>query len=310
LALATLILSVLTGYNATLGAIQNSARQRAIVAIHSGLDAWLKIALIMGILLWFGVSSTAVVIGYAFSSLIITGSQFFFLRRFISTPATSTNNCGEWTQQMLAYAWPFTAWGFFTWLQQVSDRWSLGVFATTADVGLYAVLFQLGFTPITLVTGLTMSFLGPILYARSADASDPSRNANVHLLAWRFTFFCLLLTLASFLITLGMHEWLFHFFVAIQFRSVSYLLPWMVLAGGIFAAGQMLALKMMSDMKPASMTQAKVITALLGVLLNIYGASVAGLDGLVGAQIAFSIIYFVWMALLSSSFFSKNKFTS
>ena len=61
----------------------------------------------------------------------------------------------------------------------------------------------------------------------------------------------------------------------------------------------MLALKLMSDMRPAVMTQAKIITALLGVCFNLYGVSVAGLHGIVGAQIAFSAIFLTWMALLA-----------
>jgi hypothetical protein len=73
----------------------------------------------------------------------------------------------------------------------------------------------------------------------------------------------------------------------------------MVLGGGIFAAGQMLALKLMSEMKPAAMTTAKIVTAILGVGLNIYGASQFGLPGVVAALVAFSGIYFFWMAWLA-----------
>lgn len=83
LAAAALLLSVLSGYNGSLSILQNAARQRAVVAFHSGLDAWLKILLALGVLFWLGSSSTAVVIGYALSALLVTGSQFIFLRRLI-----------------------------------------------------------------------------------------------------------------------------------------------------------------------------------------------------------------------------------
>jgi hypothetical protein len=73
----------------------------------------------------------------------------------------------------------------------------------------------------------------------------------------------------------------------------------MVLAGGIFASGQMLALKLMSEMRSTTMTSVKVVTALLGVGLNIYGATRFGLQGVVAAQVAFSIVYFFWMAWIS-----------
>ena len=299
LAAAALVFSVLSGYNSTLSGIQNAARQRAIVAAHGGLDAWLKILLAVGVVLWLGSSSTAVVIGYACSSLLITVSQLVFLRRTIPQQQTRIPNRQQWMPQIWAYSLPFATFGTFTWMQQISDRWALQAFASTTDVGQYAVLFQLGFTPIALITGMAMSFLGPILYQRSGDATDYARNTNVHRIGWRMAHFSLIVTLLGFAITFALHERLFGLLVASEYRGSSRLLPWVVLAGGIFAAGQMLALKLMSEMKPSAMTTAKIVTALVGVLFNVIGAALAGMQGVVGAVVAFSGIYFVWMAVLA-----------
>lgn len=299
LAVAALVFSVLSGYNSALSGIQNAARQRAVVAFHSGLDAWLKILLALGILFWLGSSSTAVVMGYALSSFLVTGSQFFFLRRLILNQDKPNGESYQWVPQIWAYSWPISTWGIFTWVQQSSDRWALEAFTTTQDVGLYAVLFQLGYTPISLATGLAASFLGPILFQRSGNATDHVRNANVHQLVWRMTSICMVLTLTAFMLALGLHNWFFQWLVAVDYRSVSYLLPWMVLAGGIFAAGQMLALKMMSELKSVTMISAKIGTAILGVLFNLYGAYIAGVTGIVLSAVAFSVIYFLWMFLLS-----------
>lgn len=299
LAAAALVFSVLSGYNASLRGIQNAARQRAIVAFHGGLDAWLKILLAVGVMLWLGSSSTAVVMGYALSSLLVTGSQFFFLRRLIPPQGEKSQATANWARQILSYSWPFSAWGAFTWAQQVSDRWALQAFASTHEVGLYAVVFQLGYVPIGLATGMAMSFLGPILYQRAGSAEDHTRNISVHRIAWRITFVGLFVTVLAFVFAFLLHEWVFHLLVAAKYHAVSYLLPWMVLAGGIFAAGQMLAIKLMSEMKPAAMIVAKIVTAILGVGLNIYGASQFGLQGVVAALVAFSGIYFFWMAWLA-----------
>lgn len=299
LATAALLLSLLSGFNSSLSGIQNAARQRAIVAFHHGLEAWLKIIMALGVLLWLGKSSTSVVIGYVLSSLLVTGSQFIFLQRLIPNKLVPSKDGMRWIRQMWAYSWPFSTWGIFTWLQQSSDRWAMEVFGTIHEVGLYAVLFQLGYAPIGIVTGLGMTFLGPILYQRSGDATDHTRNTNVHQLAWRITFVSLLITLMGSLFAFGLHTWLFRLLVAEKFRGVSYLLPWVVLAGGLYATGQMLALKLMSEMRSGVMLWAKIITALLGVLFNIFGALLAGLQGIVGALLAFSSIYLVWIVLLA-----------
>lgn len=299
LAAAALVFSVISAFNLSLSGIQNAARQRAIVAFHGGLDAWLKILLVVGVMLWLGKSSTAAVIGYTCSTLLVTVSQLFFLRRTIPPQHVCTSNHQPWIGQMWAYSWPFSAWGIFTWMQQVSDRWALAAFTTTEEVGRYAVLFQLGYASIAMVTGLAMAFLGPILYQRSGDATDHARNARVHRLSWRITYVSLIVTAIGFIITFAMHAWIFRLLVAAQYRQISYLLPWIVLAGGLFAAGQMLALKLMSEMKSAKMTSAKIITALLGLAFNIYGALVAGLLGVVCALIGFSAVYLTWMICLA-----------
>ncbi len=299
LAAAALVFSVISGYNSSFSNIQNAARQRAIVAFHGGLDAWLKILLVLGVLLWLGSSGTAVVIGYACSSLFVTGSQLIFLRRLIPYKLANSGDHTPWARQIWSYSWSFSAWGLFSWLQQSSDRWALEAFTTTHEVGLYAVLFQLGYAPISVATGLMISFLGPILYQRSGDATDSDRNATVHRLAWHITFVSLFITVIGFVFVFVLHGWIFRLLVGTQYQSVSYLLPWVVLASGFFVAGQMLALKLMSDMKPVAMTTAKIVTALLGILLNIYFVSVAGLNGIVGALVAFSVVYFMWMAFLS-----------
>ena len=301
------VFSVLSGYNGSLNAIQNAARQRAIVAFHGGLDAWLKIGLAVGSMLLLGISPTAVGIGYICSSFMITVSQLFFLRRTIPQLHTNLPNRQRWIPQIWAFSLPITTFGAFTWMQQVSDRWALQAFATSSDVGEYAVLFQLGYTPIALLTGVAMSFLAPILYQRSGDATDHSRNNRVHRISWTITCFSLFVTLFGFVITFTLHERLFDLLVAKEYRDSSYLLPWVVLAGGLFATGQMLALKLMSEMKLSGMTIVKIITALIGILLNIAGAALAGMQGVIWALVAFSVIYLSWMAMLASKPSTASK---
>lgn len=307
LAAVALVFSVLSGYNASLSGIQNAARQRAIAAFHDGLDAWLKILLAVGVMLWLGSSSTGVVLGYALSSLLVTGSQLFFLRRLIHPQGEKPQVSSNWGRQIWVYSLPFSTWGVFSWAQQISDRWALQAFASTEDVGLYAVAFQLGYVPIGLATGMVMTFIGPILYQRSGNATDHARNASVHLIAWRMTFVSLLVTALAFILMFSLHEWVFHLLVSAKYHAASYLLPWIVLAGGIFSAGQMLSLKLMSEMKTSSLTIVKITTALIGVLCNVLGAIYFGMEGVVGALVVFSVIYFVWMAVIARNTLTKNR---
>ena len=202
---------------------------------------------------------------------------------------------GRWLREIWLYCWPFSAWGVFTWMQQASDRWSLEAFASTGEVGLYAVVFQLGYVPATLLLSMAMAFLGPIFFQRSGDAADAERVAGVHRLAWRFLAAALAVTGLAFGAALALHGWLFGFLVSAEYREVSYLLPWVILAGGLFAAAQMLALKLMSEMKTRELLVPKIATALAGVAFNVVGALLAGLHGGVGGLLAFAVCYLLWM---------------
>lgn len=308
-AVIMLLYSVITGYNSVLSSIQNAARQRLIVAIFGGLDAWLKILLVICVLFWNGNSTTSVVIGYTLSTLIMIGFQFIFLNRITSNKIASNGESTSWLKEIWAFSWPFSTWGIFTWAQQSSDRWSLETFSSTRDVGMYSVLYQLGFSPISLVNGLIVSFLAPIIFQRSGDASDSSRNDSVHTIVLCTTTISFILTIIGFVASFGLHEPIFRLLVASKYQSVSYLLPWTVLAGGLFATGQLLTLKILSEIKPFSLINVKIVTALLGVGMNIYFTSIAGLIGVIAGLLAFSIVYFlwsVWIVLHNSEVYVKS----
>ena len=268
--------------------IQNAARQRAIVALHQGIEPWARLLLAAALLLWLGATSTVAMAGYAAGAALVLGSQYAFFRKAIHDGGVASDRRG-WQQRIWKYSWPISVFGAFTWMQ----------LATTQDVGLYASLFQLGYYPMSIATGMAVQFLVPIIYQRAGDASDNRRNAGVDRLSWRLTGIALGLTGVVFLAALVFHAQLFRVFVAAEYASVSHLLPWMLLAGGLFAAGQTVALNLMSQMKTQMMIAPKLTTAALGVALNFAGAYWYGITGIVGAGLLFSGAYFLWMAVLA-----------
>lgn len=298
IASAALLFAGLSGCNSILGGIQNAARQRAVVALHQGIESWARILLAAALLLWLGATSTMAMVGYVLAVALVLGSQYLFFRKLIHHGSAAPDRSG-WRRRIWQYSWPISIFGAFTWMQLASDRWALELFATTQDVGLYAALFQLGYYPMSIATGMAVQFLVPIFYQRAGDASDARRNAGVDSLSRRLTGVALGLTGAVFAIALLFHAQIFRIFVAAEYAAVSYLLPWMLLSGGIFAAGQTIALNLMSQMRTRAMIAPKLTTALLGVALNFACARWYGIAGIVIAGLVFSASYFLWMAALA-----------
>ena len=151
----------------------------------------------------------------------------------------------------------------------------------------------------SMATVMAMQFLGPIFYQRAGDASDSRRNKNVTKLSRRLTGLTLALTGAVFSAALLFHAQIFRILVAKEYATASYLLPWMLLAGGVFAVGQTIGLNLMSQMKTRSMVVAKIATSSLGIIFNFAGAYFLGIKGIVVATVMFSILHSGWFAAIS-----------
>jgi O-antigen/teichoic acid export membrane protein len=95
------------------------------------------------------------------------------------------------------------------------------------------------------------------------------------------------------------HAEIFRLLVAEEYAAVSPLLPWMILASGVFAAGQTITLKLMTAMKTKSMIVPRLTTALTFVPLAFAGAHWFGVAGVVIAGIVVSVQHFCWLATLA-----------
>jgi O-antigen/teichoic acid export membrane protein len=299
LAMAAFGFAVFSGYNSFLDSMQNAARQRSIVAWHQALASWGRFIMAVGMVLWLGATSTIAMLGYGLATFLVLISQWWFFRRMMlrvgDSQATGDESTRSWQKQMLTYAWPFAAWGVFTWAQTASDRWALQMFVSTQDVGLYAVLFQLGYYPISLLAGLMVQLVSPIFFQRAGDATDAFRMQRIYSINWQLTRITLILTGFATLFAAALHGFIFRCLVAPEYRNISWLLPGMVLAGGLFASGQFASISLFSEIETRIIIIPKIATAIIGVLLNIIGASWFGVPGVVGACIITSTLFLLWI---------------
>lgn len=297
------LFALASGYGSALDGMQNAARQRVVVSWHSGLGVWLRFLAAVVLVKLFYPSSQIAMVGYLVASVVVLVSQLWFFRRLIHSSlleqhVIQPSDTHLWMNQMRGYAWPFVTWGVFTSLQVASDRWSLQIFSSTQDVGLYAVLYQVGYYPVALLTTLLAQLVMPILFGRVGDGTDPARISRPHQLNQILTagtfVFVLFLTGLAFL----MHSKFFDLLVSDRYQVVSPLLPLMVLASGLFATGQMATNSLMMRNKTQVLIAPKIGTALFGIAASVAGARWFGIPGVALASVAFGCLYLTWITLL------------
>jgi O-antigen/teichoic acid export membrane protein len=299
--LATVAISygILRGWADALAGVANAARQRRFVAICSGMEPLLRAALVIAIFRMFAPASTPVLIAYIVAAAVMAIP--LALRAFGSnpvSPAIKTAPPTSWRVSLQQFAQPFMIWGIFSWAQMGADRWAIEWFCDTAAVGRYTAVYQLGFAPLGVLSAAISQLIGPIAYQRAGDASCEKRRQS----AARITNFVvrstLLATILAFVAGMLLHQQLFAWLTTPEYQESSYLLPWMILAAGVFSAAQFACIQMMAAMRVGELLPIKVGSAVFGVGASFLGAHLGGTDGVVCGMVVTATIYFCWVMLL------------
>jgi O-antigen/teichoic acid export membrane protein len=286
--------------------IQNAARQRKIVALHQGVGAWLRLGIVVEVARHLTQDANSILWSYSAGYALLILSQLYFLGRTLrlamnnadSVMLNRSSASGPMLRSMWTYTWPFSAWGVFTWIQNSSDRWALGAFAGLDQVGLYQSLYQVGYYPIAMLTQFLLQVSTPIVFQRAGNGADTGRKINAEGLNNLLTRVVLGATAVGALASsLGGHR-LLALVLAPAYRAHSPLISLLILASGCFAAGQIKSLNFMTSLATHRLIAPKVVTALAGSGLIVLGARYQGSFGVASAQLAFSLLYLVWIFLL------------
>jgi O-antigen/teichoic acid export membrane protein len=296
-----------SGYGQSLDGIQNAARQRIVVAWHQSLMQWLRFSCGVMAVTLMGASGSVVLQGYTLASIIVLASQcVFFRRKIVFRGASYQNSDADYNPQFirdtLNYAWPFATWGIFTWLQLASDRWALQAFEDTRSVGLYAVIYQLGYYPVVLFSEMLVQLAAPVLFNIAGYGTNPGRVERAHKLIWMLFIVVVSSTLLVVVLASLLHSQIFEKLVVWEDGYISSLWPFMILSGGLFSSGQIIALMFMISGSTKTLLMPKVGAALIGIFFNIMGAYWYGLHGVIIASVGFSSVYAVWMLLIANGY--------
>lgn len=293
--------AIASGLNATLSGIQNAARQRAIVAIHQGLEMWFRVLFASVLLICFWVSSSLALWGFTIAMVVILLSQWRYfhpIRRLGASQKSLDSGGRDWRAEIWRYSWPFGSWGIFSWAQRASDRWALAFFAGLDEVGLYAVVYQLGYYPVTIATDMGARLIAPIFFDKAGDGTDQERAQQVRTVSYRIFAIVLTLTFFATAVTHLIEPYVLDIFLADAFSSIEGVLPVIVFSGGLYAGAQILTLILMTEMKTRRMVRGRIVIALVALALNFFAAYHFGIIGIVWAGVLASSFHIAWILRL------------
>lgn len=298
------LFSILSAYRSAISGIQNAARQRALGACLAMIDNVMRIVVVLLMIRYFNASMLSVLLAYVVASLLLLMLQGYFFRNLICKKSLQTH--ATWLKEMWTFAWPFATWGILGWIQQSAPRFALESFRSTADVGLFSILSQLGYTPVQTTIGFVVAFLTPVLFSRVGDARCQVRVKNSFVLVNKMVLFGLFLTLFLVLLMMLGHQLVFRLFSTSEYESVSGYLPWVVLSGGLFSMAQIYSTQLMALMSSHRMIAASIGSSVVGTLAAYAGVWLAGLQGAVMALLIHAMTYFIWIFISVRHFYKTG----
>jgi O-antigen/teichoic acid export membrane protein len=296
------ILAITSSYSSLIYSYFNILRLRSIVAVYQIIEAITKVVSLIFVAYFLNNSLINFLYFLTGISIITLLVQTFHLKNFgIFNGGSFFKLTGSWTYSILNFSFPFVIWGVFTWFQMSSDRYFLGFFLSPAKVAEYAIVFQLGYYPPSILIGNFVQTITPILYQKiGANKSSENLKSSTSLIN-KMTLYACVLVLIGFIFALAFSDIIIKLLAHDKYLSSSYLLPFMFLSGGIFSTAQILCIDYQSKLRMNELMKIKILTSIVGIVASFFFIKHYGLEGAIFSSILFSVSY-----LLVLWVFSRN----
>jgi O-antigen/teichoic acid export membrane protein len=299
--LSFLGIAVFSNYSALVYAYYHIVRERIKIAFFQGIDACIKIALLLIIAIYYQSNIENFLYVLVGSSFLILVFQIFHLKsRGIFKKNINVSINSLWIKDIFLFSYPFAIWGVFTWLQMSADRYFLGFFWTPQKVAEYAIIFQLGYYPPSILIGNFVQTVTPVLYKIVGTARDYSSVKRSSDLIIKMTIYSLFMVFLGFFIMFLFSNMIIVLLAHSKYISIASYLPYMFLSGGVFSTAQILSIDFQSKMKMKLLMWIKILTSIIGIIFSFFSILYFGLLGAVVSCILFSVLY-----LLALIYFRK-----
>jgi len=293
LIISTYFYSIFTGISSIISSLQNISRERKTVALFQIADAIIKIIFTYILIYFFNKSANIVSISSTFSAFILLFFQIIYIRKKSENLCFNKNvkENKNWSNKLISFSLPFSVWGVFTWGQISSDRWFLETFTDTNSIAKYAVLFQIGYYPLTILMGYVVQTITPFLFNKAGDGKDSKMKAESTSLNLKVALISIVISILAFIFIYIFHDKIAIVLTSSKYYEVSKYFPFMILSGGLFATSQILSLDFLSSLRINELMIIKISTSIIGIFLSYIFIKNFGFIGAVYSNFSFSFFY-------------------
>lgn len=208
----------------TIGGIQGSKRSTPKVLVEN-VTAHVTRLLLAVVILWLGYSAAGVAWAYVFGHIAAAALGVYYLYRY--TPLFSRAKAVSMHRELLAFSAPLIISAIMVKILADIDTFLLGYFVSTADVGIYNVLYPLA-TMLTVVLASFGFLFVPILSELHAEG-ETEEMAHIYRLVTKWIFMA---SLPLFLVIALFPELLIRYTFGPQYTEGAFTLS--ILAAGFF----------------------------------------------------------------------------
>lgn len=297
LMLAASLFAVVMGANSAFLALQSAVRERKIVALHQGADAWLRPMLALAAMYAFRDSSYFALLGFFAGTLLVTTSQVIcagrskLLAAFVRSPQLPVREQKRMWQEFFSYVTPFGFFAAFGAISLYGDRWLLqGIFGAR-EVGIYTAMYQIANAPITLLVGFVSQLMTPVIFDRAGAMTTSAQAERSRRGVYETVGVTSILMLGLSVVAYCFGRPLIAFFTTSEFARHHAAL-WVLVAGlSLFNLAQLLSLKGFSSRQTQLYVWPKGVQAASFLAFAYPLAKERGVVGVAMALVISSIVY-------------------
>jgi O-antigen/teichoic acid export membrane protein len=287
-------------FNRVALALEDAARRRRFRGVmQAGFEAGRFLFAAGLVVLMTAPDAATVLTGFVLAGAVAAGVHVIYLQRLLGPDRYSTSGPVEPvrkmdTRAMQAFQLPLIVSNGGIWVVMMADRWMLSCFSSATDVVGYSAVYQLAFIPMLLAGNFLILLLEPVLYQMAGINKHSASSLQVIRINHYAALCIMVFSVVGGAVFFFGHPFLGRIFLGADFRVYSGLFPWLILAGGSFAASQQLLLKLSCDMRTGLLARIWAVAAVAALTAYAVGAMIWQVEGVLAAVVAVNLCLFLF----------------